>query len=115
MSVVPTKSDDKIPYLKIHFGERGALFKILFEKALNLVKRDEMMCAAVVKVGMRGAGDCDEELIVAFQFGKRVLSHVETVRLVAMNNHHGVTQIFGMGKDAVVHPTFLCLHHPSAV
>ena len=49
-----------------------------------------------VEVGMGSTGHGNKKFVVAFEFGKGVLAHIVTVGFVAVNNHYGTSQVFGM-------------------
>ena len=73
------------------------------------------MSATVVEVGMGSTGHGNKKFVVAFEFGKGVLAHIVTVGFVAVDEHHGVAQVFGVSEDGIVHPSLLRLHLPAAI
>lgn len=73
------------------------------------------MSATVVEVGMGSTGHGNKKFVVAFEFGKGVLAHIVTMGFVAVNEHYGTSQVFGMSEDGIVHPSLLSLHLPSAI
>ena len=62
--------------------------EVLAEEGLDLVEGDDVKI--VVKVGVDGAGDEEELLVVALQTLEGVLAEVAGVGLVAMDDEDGV-------------------------
>ena len=83
------------------FDHAGAsLFQILMIECFDAVERDDVH--SVVEIGVYGAGDEQQLLVVALQPGEGVAAEVARVRLVAMDHEHGAADLTGIGEQLCV-------------
>lgn len=74
-------------------GNTESLAKVGVKEGFNLLPWDIVTVATIIKIGVIGAGDDIELLIIAFQTCKGVFTHVKTMRLFTMNTKHSTLDL----------------------